>query len=190
MEDKLIVQSAELFKDEETWSSFIELQKIIPKIKSYWIKSFADYLNKNKIENPSTWKFKVWPTGGVWYLSNEPKENHSLGIWIENGVFSIWAQSSSFKIDVIKEMLRNDRFSPIKNLFPNSEINSGSDGYIIKDLTPFEDDSTIPLNNDQFAWYCKHQPDILKEQLSNKLNEFFTEDVTALIQELNNESRK
>jgi hypothetical protein len=190
MEDKLIAQSAELFKDEETWNSFIELQKILPKIKNYWIKSFADYLNKYKIENPPTWKYKVKNNGAVWFLANETDEYSSLGIWIENGVFSIWAQTSSFKVDDIKILLQEDRFAPIKNLFPNSEINGGRDGYIIKDPNPFVDESTSPLNDDQFVWLCKDKPEILREQLENKMAEFFTEEITTLIQELNNVTKK
>jgi hypothetical protein len=189
MEDKLIKQSADLFKDEENWTSFTELQKLIPKIKIHWITNFVQQELK-KIETPKSWKAAVKHNGGVWFLSDETKGQWSLGIWIENDQFSMWADSSSFHIDKIKRLLAEETYSPLKNLFPKSSINTGRDSYIIKDSTVFEDESTSPLSSDQFAWTAGHKPELIREQLQKKLNEFFNPEIEALIRQLNYESRK
>jgi len=188
MENKLISQSSELFKDIETFESFLELQKIFPKIEEFWKSKYLKELYN--IKTPPSWKFKrkEKENGGVWFLSSEVKEEYSLGIWIENDQFSLWANQDHFNIVKIKELIKLDDFSPIKEQFKESDILIGRDSYILKEQGKFQFDS-IPLESNLFMWAAGNYPQVIVNQLDEKLQNFFTPEITALFQKINDAAR-
>lgn len=186
MENKLISQSSELFKDIETWESFIELQRILPQIKNSWISKFSKELIK--INVPPTWNFQKKWNGGVWFLSSESKQEKSLGLWIENEQFSLWADQNQFKIETIKELINQDEFLALKEQFIESEITAAREAYIFKEKGSFQFDS-IPLDSDSFMWVAGNKPEIIVKQLSEKLQNFFSPEITAMFQKINDAAR-
>lgn len=188
MENKLISQSSELFKDFETWDSFIELQKILPQITKLWKSRFLKELYN--IKTPPSWNFKrkEKENGGVWFLSSEVKQDFSLGIWIENDQFSLWADQNQFDIDIIKELIQLDDFAPIKEQFKESDILIGRGSYILKEEGKFQFDS-ITLDSDSFMWVAGNKPEIIVKQLSEKLQNFFSPEITAMFQKINDAAR-
>jgi hypothetical protein len=186
MENKLIIQSSELFKDFETWESFIELQRIIPQIKNSWISKFSKELIQ--INVPPTWNFKRKENGGVWFLSSETKKEKSLGLWIENEQFSLWADQNQFDIEIIKSLIKQNEFVALKEQFKESEISEGRDAYIIREKGTFQYES-ISLESNSFAWVAGNKPEIIVNQLNEKLQNFFTPEITAMFQKINDAAR-
>jgi hypothetical protein len=186
MENKLISQSSELFKDIETWESFIELQRILPQIKNSWISKFSKELIK--INVPPTWNFQKEWNGGVWFLSSESKKTKSLGLWIENEEFSLWADQNQFKIDIIKKLINQEEFAALKDQFKESEITTGNHPYIFKEKAAFQYES-ISLESNSFAWVAGNKPEIIVNQLNEKLQNFFTPEITAMFQKINDAAR-
>lgn len=186
MENKLIRQSSELFKDLETWESFIELQKILPQITKSWISKFSKELIK--INVPTTWYFQRRENGGVWYLSSESKQEKSLGLWIENEQFSLWADQNQYKIETIKELINQDEFVALKEQFKESEISAGRDAYIFREKSAFQYES-ISLDSNLFAWVAGNDPQVIVDQLNEKLQIFFTPEITAIFQKINDAAR-
>jgi hypothetical protein len=186
MENKLIIQSSELFKDIETLESFLELQRIFPNIKQSWITKFSKELIK--INVPSTWNFQKKWDGGVWFLSSESKKEKSLSLWIENEQFSLWADQNQFKIDIIKELINQEEFVALKEQFIESEITAGREAYIFKEKDSFQYES-ISLDSNLFAWVAGNYPQVIVNQLDEKLQNFFTPEITAMFQKINDAAR-
>jgi hypothetical protein len=186
MENKLISQSSELFKDIETLESFLELQRIFPKIKQSWISMFSKELIK--INVPHTWNFKRKENGGVWFLSSESKQEGSLGLWIENDQFSLWANQNQFDIEKVKNLIKQDEFVALKEQFKVSEISIGRDAYIYREAGIFQYES-ISLDSNLFAWVAGNKPKIIVNQLTEKLQNFFSPEITAMFQKINDAAR-
>lgn len=188
MENKLVVKSTELFKDFEVWESFSELVKLIPSIKSYWMKKYIEQLKT--IKKPDTWSFNSRVNGGVWYLSSNKDKEGSMGIWIEDTTFSLWANSDIYDISSIEDLLNRDEFSSLKNLFEDSEPSNFPAGYIFRITNAFQFESYATLDDDQFKWLTGNKPELIIGQLNERLQNFFTPEITELFQKINDSSKK
>lgn len=188
MENKLVVKSTELFKDFEVWESFSELVKLMPSIKSYWMKKFIEQLKT--IKKPDTWSFNSKGNGGVWYLSSNIEKDGSLGIWIEDTTLSLWANSSLYDIVKIEDMINSEEFFSLKNLFLDSETSNFPEGYIFRTNDVFQFESYASLDDDQFKWLAGNKPEMLVDQLNERLQNFFTPEITELFQKINDATRR
>lgn len=195
IQEQLITQAEKIFDSFEKWDSLFELYKMKDSIANIWWKKAQIAIRKENERNPlAGWSFTQWTFwDNAWWLS-EYSEN-SLRIWIWGGRFHLYCDPTYFDAIKLKTLLLDPKFEILKSSF--DRIDESNDQYLgieignyyfesVYDGNFISDPSDTPNTNfHQLAWYAGHCTEEYVKQVFEKVNRFRTEEITALIRDIN-----
>ena len=186
MQQALINSTKDIFDSPEKWETFLDLDLLKDKITAQWYSKLGDELHLKIKLNPE-WSYNK--SGMQWYLEKYGRK--SLSIWLEKAKFSLWADGYYYDLDKIRELLKDSRFMPIYYGMPFKEsIMQGN--YIIEELGRYTFGSHCDncYTDDQLAWYAGNRTEEFAMQVKQRVDHFMKKEITDLLIELNEKSRK
>jgi hypothetical protein len=202
MSNEIVQQVEELFSDKEQWESFLELWKQKNAIRDTWWHDFSLQMKKCFVIEHAVegWTYTSWGNWDCrWYLTKYGLDSLCLWgrEWGGSYSLSLWANSNVCKIEEISRLLQRgqeNKYTPIVSAFDRLDFigaENQSDKIIETGNFTFGGDSSDGnFDIDRLAWYAHYKPADLVAQMLAKVDRFRNPEVTSLLMEINEETKK
>ncbi len=197
MHQEEIRQAVKLFDTAEKWDAFLALSNQKENLRNEMQRSAYERIKNHyyvKSNNAPKWSYKPLNPLGIsmsWYLT-EFGENSICLVMGWNGQLVLEARGGDRYNQVVEagRLLKNGKFGL---LFTCLRVDAETDGqYLAGEEYNFSFGSTNDgrFNDFSLAWYAHYQPEEFLKQVVEKIARFQTPEMTALLTELNQLTRK
>ncbi len=191
MHEELLNRSISLFDTYDKWNAFLDLADARIELKNFLYRKgkaeITQYFNTKDLKEG--WSFTSWNNWDYqWYLTEFGKD--SLCIWMYGNRIGLWCNGNLFDLTKVSTMLSNSKYSVLLSLLRNDETGTGDWKVIEYGNFVFSSPFDGKIGPDRLAWFvANHTAEYIK-QLAEKVNRFRDPEMTKLLREINEHSKK
>jgi hypothetical protein len=197
MSEEVIKQAMNLFDKVEKWDAFLELSNKRGDIINRYFGRLKSRINQLSVNNESiSWNLLINTQESYrWYI-NDVGPNSICINWDLN-CFRLWCDPNFRDAGKAKRLLTQSEFLPIRNCFQNLDtISNPVIHHFFEDRNRFSFSDGLSYsvieaeNRDKLSWFAGNKTDEMAKLIMDKVNRFWTPEITQLLRELNAECKK